>query len=143
MQGLVFSAGRLAPLTSLIALHALHLGNRFINGRAFGSEGALQGLEVVCQLTGLRELEIRTPRNKEEVLLLRLTGLQQLTRLTYAGGVDEFRQCIVTFKQVSAADWALCCLAWHACGMCAASCGMAYAALGLARVLLSMACPTL
>jgi hypothetical protein len=108
MQGLVFSAGRLAPLTGLTALQTLHLGNRFVNGRSFGSEGPLQGLEVVCQLTGLRELEIRTPRNKEELLLLRLTGLQQLTRLTYAGAVDEFRQCIVIFKQVRAAQHVRC-----------------------------------
>ena len=126
MQGLVFSAGRLANLTSLTTLHTLHLGNRFVNGRAFGSEEALQGLEVtstvVCQLTGLRQLEIRTPRNKEGMLLLRLTGLQQLTRLTYAGAVDEFRQCIVIFKQVSAADWAYVLLSMT-CALLHGTCG--------------------
>lgn len=48
---------------------------------------AAEGLAALCQLTGIRALDVRmyVPKTAEERLLLQLTQLKQLTKLTYRG----------------------------------------------------------
>jgi hypothetical protein len=82
MPNLQYSAERLAPLTGLTGLTRLDL---------IPVAGSTEGLEVVCQLTGLRQLHLTDPRG-DEGLLLQLTQLKQLTKLQY---------CWETFVQVS------------------------------------------
>jgi hypothetical protein len=60
MQELAYSSELLAPPQGLRGLHVLHLGNNEPSG---------EGLEVACQLAGIRELEIRAPRVAERLLL--------------------------------------------------------------------------
>ena len=68
-----YSALLLAPLTGLRGLQDLRLGQ--------APYGSSEGLEVVCQLTGLRRLELSDP--SEDGLLLQLTQLKGLTHLEY------------------------------------------------------------
>ena len=77
MKFLRCDADHLAPLRGLSMLHTLRCGTaQFCTG---------EGLEPVCQLTGLRELEVlcRDTRNIREGLLLQLTQLKQMTKLDY------------------------------------------------------------
>ena len=66
-------------LTELTGLSSLSLGDDDYTG---------EGMEVVCQLTGLQELALRFPSSTLEGLLLQLTQLKQLTALTYEGHFD-------------------------------------------------------
>jgi hypothetical protein len=79
MQRLQYGSDVLAPLTGLSSLQKLNLFPN-VNSSA-------EGLEVVCQLTGLKWLELEVPREAGEQLL-QLTQLQQLRHLYYAGFVD-------------------------------------------------------
>ena len=83
MPHLQYSGELLAPLTGLASLQRLDLSP---------VAGSTEGLEVVCQLTGLRQLHLKDPRGGEG-LLFQLTQLKQLTKLQY---------CWDTFVQVSA-----------------------------------------
>jgi hypothetical protein len=77
--GLQYSAALLATLqrlTELTGLSTLYLGNYDYYG---------EGLEVVCQLTGLRELFLHFPSSTQHRLLLQLTQLKQLTSLDFEG----------------------------------------------------------
>jgi hypothetical protein len=76
MEDLQYSAERLAPLSGLSVLHTLRL--------ATDDPTAADGMETVCQLTGLRELHLHAPCMVEG-LPLQLTQLQQLTQLHYKG----------------------------------------------------------
>jgi hypothetical protein len=75
MHGLQCNAELLAPLTGLTGLHELTLGQ---------ADDAPEDLQVVCQLTGLRQLLVgvlESSNNWVKGLLLQLTRLQQLTYL--------------------------------------------------------------
>ena len=73
MPHLQYSAELLAPLTGLKGLQRLEL---------IPVDESTEGLEVVCQLTGLRQLHLTDPR-EDEGLLLQVTQLKQLTKLQY------------------------------------------------------------
>jgi hypothetical protein len=68
----------LAPLRGLTGLHTLRLATD-----AAGE--AAEGFEEVCQLTGLRRVDVMTHRTAKEGLLLQLAQLKQLTGLVYLG----------------------------------------------------------
>jgi hypothetical protein len=79
ISGLQYSAELLATLhrlTELTGLSTLYLGNYDYYG---------EGLEVVSQLTGLRELFLHFPSSSQHRLLLQLTQLKQLTSLDFEG----------------------------------------------------------
>jgi hypothetical protein len=97
---LQYSADHLAALTGLSDLHQLTLcpGDR-----------SPEGLEVVCQLTGLRRLYLRDWEEPDGLLLL-LTQLRQLTQLAFQGYVDR-RFAFELFKvQVGDSRWFGCVL---------------------------------
>jgi hypothetical protein len=75
MLRLQYSAEELTPLQRLSGLQTL----------CIGSLGANEGVEAICQLTGLRVLELRAP-DVGDWLLLELTQLKQLTRLDFRLG---------------------------------------------------------
>ena len=82
MRWLRMSTELLAPLQGLSGLQELLW--------AADSEldpTAAEGLAALCQLTGIRALDVRmyVPKTAEERLLLQLTQLKQLTKLTYRG----------------------------------------------------------
>jgi hypothetical protein len=79
IQGLRCTAGTLAPLQGLSALHKLCMGT---------NHGDVQGLQEVVQLTGLRELFVWAPNSEDVGLLMQLTQLKQLTGLVYDGQWD-------------------------------------------------------
>jgi hypothetical protein len=79
MQGLLYSSKLLADLPKLSSLQQLTL---------WPCSRSSDGLEVVCQLTGLRELHVTDPTTAEG-LLLQLTQLQQLTRLHFRGTLSR------------------------------------------------------
>jgi hypothetical protein len=76
IEYLQYSSELLAPLTGLSSLQHLSVAP---------CDESTEGLEVVCQLTGLRQLEITDP-SEAKGLLLQLTQLRQLTSLTYMYG---------------------------------------------------------
>lgn len=78
MQSLKLTTELLTPLQGLSTLDVLILG----------SKESEEGLEAVCQLTGLRCLELWTSQTTPG-LLLQLTQLQQLTRLEVVDGTDN------------------------------------------------------
>jgi hypothetical protein len=83
MRWLWCSAELLAPLTGLTGLNSLRL-------TGVGSSGI--GIEAVCQLTGLRKLEMPLdPSASDKLQLLQLTHLVQLTKLEYAGPLNGQR----------------------------------------------------
>jgi hypothetical protein len=63
----------LVALQGLSGLHTLHWGD-WVSAR--------EGLEAVCQLTGLRQLSVSLPYDFEDWRVLQLTQLKQLTALT-------------------------------------------------------------
>jgi hypothetical protein len=73
MYDLQHSADPLATLQGLSGLHNLTLS----------PSCAAEGFEGVCQLTGLRRLNLYENCRPTVGLLLRLTQLRQLTHLTY------------------------------------------------------------
>jgi hypothetical protein len=110
MRGLPYSAELLAPLQGLSGLHTLRLDD--------WQSAKAEGLQGLCQLTGLRELSVELHmQNLTDVaqrvceasfdsedwrLLLKLTQLQQLTALElnedYEGGT---RQGVTFIMEVS------------------------------------------
>lgn len=78
MQDLQYSPELLAPLTGLTNLHHLGLCP------AGNPPRTPPGLEVVVQLTWLKQLFLTDPSGDDR-LLLPLAQLQQLTHLTYSG----------------------------------------------------------
>jgi hypothetical protein len=93
MQGLLYSSQLLADLPKLSGLQQLTL---------WPCNRSSEGLEVVCQLTGLRELHVTDPTTAEG-LLLQLTQLKQLTRLHFRGTVSG----VIWIKEyhVEVRDW--------------------------------------
>jgi hypothetical protein len=79
--GLQCIAELLAPLQRLNGLHTLHVRVRDVPG-AQATSG--KGLEALGHLTQLRALELIAWQSATG-LLLQLTQLQRLTRLSYAG----------------------------------------------------------
>jgi hypothetical protein len=77
----------LASLQGLSALNTL----------SFNSDSTAEGVEVVGRLTGLQKLTMRmryvTPA-AQEVLLLQLTQLKQLTELTIEGSEGLLRMTV-------------------------------------------------
>ena len=96
MQHLTLSAELIAQLPALTGLTALEL--RPEDG-TYGSMG--EGLEAVCQLTGLRELTLCFEEAAGEGLLLQLTQLKQLTRLEYRGPVKGRLDLVLLARMVS------------------------------------------
>jgi hypothetical protein len=72
MRELQYNAELLAPLSQLSRLSELYL---------LPAERSPEGLEVVCQLTGLRRLEMWVPKKDKSLLLL----VAQLKHLTHFG----------------------------------------------------------
>jgi hypothetical protein len=99
MQHLTLSAELLSQLPALTGLTALELGPR---DGMYGSMG--EGLEAVCQLTGLRALAVCFEEAAGEGLLLQLTQLKQLTRLEYRGPVNGRRSVQVFASKVSGTE---------------------------------------
>jgi hypothetical protein len=77
MQFLHHRVELLSALSRLTGLHTLCLLVDF--------DDADEALGAVCQLTGLRQLDLASPSMEEALPLLQLTQLQQLTRLEYDG----------------------------------------------------------
>jgi hypothetical protein len=78
------SSAQLAPLQRLIGLHTLAMGA--------GEADEFEGVQGLCQLTGLQELEV--PR-AADARILQLTQLQGLTALSFTYGpyVHEELRC--------------------------------------------------
>jgi hypothetical protein len=92
LQKLRYSAKLLAPLAGLSVLTALRLA---VDNTVYYSPTVCccwrcMGLGVACKLTGLRELVLRMPAGEAEGLVLQLTQLKQLTRLTYPRDTAAF-----------------------------------------------------
>jgi hypothetical protein len=87
LKDLQYSAGLLTPLARLSSLQMLNLIPACESG---------EGLEVVGQLTWLRELWLRDP-SMERGILMSLTQLRQLTYLDFYG----YGETIVLLSQVS------------------------------------------
>ena len=88
IQHLQYSAEQLAPLQGLSGLHTLYVS----------AGDASAGIEVACQLTGLRELHLdcsREPPDDAEGLLLQFTHLEQLTNLTIKEGWRAQKQYVL------------------------------------------------
>lgn len=79
MWGLQHGVGQLAPLQGLSGLQTLSL--------AVDDHTAVEGVQAVCQLTGLRHLRMDLPRSADVhgLQLWQLMQLQQLTALTFHG----------------------------------------------------------
>jgi hypothetical protein len=75
LSALPFHQELLGPLRGLSGLHTLRVSSRYSRRKA---------LAAVCQLTGLRELEVYAPLATTPGLL-QLAQLKQLTRLDYTG----------------------------------------------------------
>jgi hypothetical protein len=82
MYDLQHSADPLATLQGLSGLHNLTLS----------PSCAAEGFEGVCQLTGLRRLNLYENCRPTVGLLLRLTQLRQLTHLTYGWLPNGYRR---------------------------------------------------
>lgn len=80
LKHLQYSADLLASLKGLGGLHTLHLA----------TEGKGEGLGVVGQLTGLRELHLDAA-NSAKGLFLELSQLQQLTSLAFTGHLSGYK----------------------------------------------------
>jgi hypothetical protein len=58
-----------------------------------------RGVEVVCQLTGLRRLHLWDPI-EDSGLLLQLTRLKQLTHLEYGGALGRYLHTPAIWKVI-------------------------------------------
>jgi hypothetical protein len=94
MRGLQLREELLTALQGLSGLHTLHLE---------APEGSTVGLEGVCQLTGLRKLEVVEPGDKTG-LLLQLTQLQLLTCLCHGYHSSEDVSISNSYIKVSFVD---------------------------------------
>lgn len=90
LKHLQYSADLLASLTGLGGLHTLHLA----------TEGKGEGLGVVGQLTGLRELHLDAA-NSAKGLFLELSQLQQLTSLAFTGHLSGYKGTLWLTNTVS------------------------------------------
>jgi hypothetical protein len=124
---LPYKAELLAPLRELSGLGALCLSV------PTGAWEALEGLEALCQLTGLRYLDVMFPQIATEELL-QLSQLQQLTALTIHANVltdDPLALAITsevrhkTFHEYPAALSATVCIVVSDCSALAVQCGQA------------------
>lgn len=104
MGYLQYSKSLLVPLQRLRSLHTLRLSTTTATHRAdipawqarLLKEWSKEGLDVVCQLTGLRQLELLT--STADLEWLQLAQMKGLTRLDYGSesGVDCFQKvCFV------------------------------------------------
>lgn len=84
-----YSADQLTALMGLSALHTLRLSADECKGT--------DGLNGLCQLTGLRKPQVSAPYDAPEEWLLQLTQFKQLTSLTYSI-FAEFCGCRQTFR---------------------------------------------
>jgi hypothetical protein len=91
-----FGQDFLAAMQGLRELHTLSL--------IADATTAADRLHGLCQLTGLRDLDLSTPTNAQEELLLQLTQLRQLTALRYTGAYEDDRESLYFAAKVS---WAL------------------------------------
>jgi hypothetical protein len=92
IEHLQYSSKLLAPLTGLSSLQHLSVAPCDVS------------TEVVCQLTGLRQLKVTDP-SEAGGLLLQLTQLQQLTSLTYRGAHQSHQlRCQVSPTDRAAPD---------------------------------------
>jgi hypothetical protein len=94
--GLHFGQDLLAAMQGLRELHTLSL--------IADATTAADRLHGLCQLTGLRDLDLSTPTNAQEELLLQLTQLRQLTALRYTGAYEDDRESLYFAAKVS---WSL------------------------------------
>jgi hypothetical protein len=78
------STAQLAPLSRLTGLHTLFVG--------VGDTDGLEGVQALCQLTGLQELNLYV-RGPTDARILQLTHLKQLTYLTFYQGVVRTALC--------------------------------------------------
>jgi hypothetical protein len=79
MQAVQDSAELLVALRGLSGLRTLHWGDVHAG---MDADIAQEGLQLVCQLTGLRKLEINLPCEFDHGLVLQVAQLKQLTALT-------------------------------------------------------------
>ena len=86
LQRLQYTTEGLASLQGLSSLTFLELKP---------VDGSSDGLDGVCQLTGLRRLSVQEPDSATEGFLLSLTQLRQLTYLSYWG---DFNDCYRSWK---------------------------------------------
>lgn len=89
MQHLQYSAELLAPLQGLSGLHTLTLSaEEDCDDLLVGAGFAEVCLQVVAQLTTLRELRLWCPSLYSGENLLHLTQLRELTRLQFGGPLN-------------------------------------------------------
>jgi hypothetical protein len=101
MWGLELSNSVLAPLTGLTGLTSLRLRPGAVEWPEF-ADASSHGLDVICQLTGLRQLVVWNPNyNPNELLLQLALGLRQLTHLEYGSLRNQTR----VFTEVSSRLW--------------------------------------
>jgi hypothetical protein len=93
----ILDVSRLQYDTELAGLQRLSSLERLTLGHAFFLRDEL---EVLCQLTGLRELTVLVPSGAAEGPLLQLTQLRQLTSLRYEGPLDG-QQIAKNWSEVS------------------------------------------
>lgn len=89
VSGLAYSAGVFSPLQALSGLQTLTV--------SFGD--ALEAVREVCELTGLRELDLHAAQADDQQLL-QTTQLKQLTRLHYYGPLNRGLVCSTWVAQV-------------------------------------------
>jgi hypothetical protein len=101
MKWLGMSTELLAPLQGLSGMQELLLA-----AESELDPTAAEGLAALCQLTGLRALDLRmfVPETAEERLLLQLTQLKQLTELTYRGPLNAKGQLVKLSAEVSCSN---------------------------------------
>jgi hypothetical protein len=108
--GLWWSTNLLVAMQGLRGLHTWYLN--------------ADCLHEVCQLTGLRELDVVASVDAQDEWLLQLTQLKQLTALTYIGDLLGARGIVRLAAKVS---WALtrnlfaCQPSVYDCGLCLVS----------------------
>jgi hypothetical protein len=90
----------LAPLQGLSGLHTLRLNSDVPTDAE---------LQAVCQLTGLRQLEVALPHEATQAIML--TQLKHLTRLVYEGPAVHFHDNAARLQRkgtlTSAVSWGL------------------------------------
>jgi hypothetical protein len=96
MQSLDTTDDQLLPLRKLSSLRTLSL-----TAPAFDSNS--QAVETVASLTGLRHLSLCALGTEDRLVLLQLTKLKQLTRLSYDGHLSGVLTRLVFTRKVSLA----------------------------------------